>query len=522
MNKKTLFKKLTALAAAVTMIMGTVGTTALAYAPDVNQKASISVHKFSRTTPGTGENPTGEEVTDTSGLGTPLAGAGFTLYSVTLPTLDAGETLTGAYTVDITNSKVVFTTSTGTKEGTIGTAVGTEQTTDHTGLASFATLDHGHYLLVETTTPAGYEKAADSMISLPMTKADGTGFNYDVHVYPKNVSDVPITKILDGVDKTYKVGDEANFTINAGISNKEAAPDTVDGPADLKDGTTYGSMKIMDTLVAGLEYKSHTISFLTANNTKVDLVEGTDYTLTGTATGELVWELTPAGIDNAIAVGAHTVEVKLTTTVKASVEALTNKASSSVKNAKATTEPEEPETPAVVVPTGNVVIDKIDAADDSALAGAVFVIATNEAATEFLKADGTTKTITDYTLLAADTEIVKGTTDADGKMIFSGLAYDKLNGSTYRVVEVQAPAGYQLKEAAIVADLTANSTELNVVTSVQVKNYANGTVDPENPKFALPLTGGTGTLLFTLAGLLIMGTVTGIYIRSKRKEKATK
>ncbi|HIU76841.1 MAG TPA: SpaH/EbpB family LPXTG-anchored major pilin [Candidatus Pelethocola excrementipullorum] len=519
MSKRSLWKRLAAIAASATMLISMMGSTVMGFGPNPSQKASITVHKYSRTSESTNTNPTGEELTDVSGLGTALAGAGFTIYPVTMPTLASGENYTGTYTVDLANSEVKFDTSAGTKVGTIG-AASTEQITDANGQTKFGGLDQGYYVLVESTVPGGYDKSPDTVISLPLTNKAGTGFVYDVHVYPKNVSEEPITKLIDDATKTYKVGDFVDFTINAGIANKEVAPNDVKEAADLFDGTTYGEMKIKDTLVGGLKYDSSTLKLLKADNTSEALISGTDYNLTGTGTGDLVWELTPAGIDKAIAANAVSVEVKLHLEVLASAEALTNSARSYVKK-PGSGDPTEPVTPPVTVPTGNVTIDKIDADGGAPLENAIFAIATNASATEFLKPDGTTVTITDQSTLASNTDIIKATTGTDGKAIISGLVYDASNGSTYRLVEIQAPAGYQLKEAAINADLAAGETAgTNVVTSVVVKNYANGTTDPDNPKFALPLTGGTGTVLFTAIGVLIMATVIVVYIRSKKRQDA--
>lgn len=522
MNKKRLLNKVTAAIAVVMLMVGMISSTVMAFPTDADAKASITVHKFSRTTAAAGENSTGEVIADTSGLGIPLAGAGFTLYPITMPTLDADENYTGTYTINVAAGTVTFDTEkagvAGTKVGTLGTA-STEKVTANDGTTKFEDLDQGHYVLEETTVPAGYSKSPDTVISLPMTLASGEGFNYDVHVYPKNISTVPITKILDDVTKAYKVGDEVDFTINAGISNTETEDSNkVSSVEDLKDGAAYGAMKILDTLVAGLDYVSSEVSLLTADNSRVPLTENVDYTLVGDDTGELVWELTTDGIDKAIANGAVAVEVKLTTEIVASVEALSNAASSFVKKANGEDPTDPPITPPVVVPTGNVEVYKVDE-NDEALAGAQFALIVGDSTTAFLLPDGTTKTITDYTTLLDDDEIVKGTTDEDGYLIFAGLDYNFDDGSEYKLVEIKAPDGYQLKEAVITADLEAGNTDLNVVTSVTVKNYPNGTVDPDNPKFSLPLTGGMGTMLFTFIGIIVMAVVATIYIQLKRKNR---
>lgn len=526
MSKRSLWKRLAAVAASATMLISMMGSTVMAL-PDTSKEASITVHKYSRTSETSADNTnhTGEEIQDTSGLGTPLAGAGFTLYEIDLPALTGSENYTGDYTVDVAAGTVTFTTTTGTQVVPFGTEHA-EQKTNASGETKFEPLVQGYYVLVETTTPGGdetYEASAPSVISLPLTNSAGNDYNYDIHVYPKNVSKLPITKNLDEPDKTYEIGDTVKFTIEAGISNNEAGADKVNNGLDLKDGTNYGVMKIKDTLVSGLTYGSSELYLLRADNTSEVLTLGTDYTIEGDTTGELVWTLTDEGMNKAADANnpGVSVQVKLTTTVNASSEALSNKASSYVKKAGSNNEPGEPETPDVKVPTGKVDILKVNGADDTALEGAIFAIAKDAAGTTFLTADGNTVTITNQADLLANTDIIKATTDTNGKAIISGLPYDTTTGTTYYLVEVQAPAGFQLKEAAITAELAAGTAEgEDAAVSVEVKNYENGTVDPENPKFSLPLTGGTGTVLFTVIGVLIMATVAVIYIRSKRKQNA--
>lgn len=549
MRKRSLLKKFVAAAATAAVLIGAMGTTAAAsgYGGTGDTKGSITVHKYSKVTQATTTNPTGEELTSTAGLGTPLSGAGYTLYKLTMPTLTSGQVLTDVYTTSISSDKATATVTInlaggGTVQATAAKAAG-ESYTDATGTVVFgtgSTLDQGYYLLVESTVPAGYTADDPTIISLPLTNAAGTGYVYDVHVYPKNVSSIPITKILDDTSKTYAVGDDIGFTIDAAFQNDEAAPNKVDSIDDLKAGSNYGVMRVTDTLVGSLVYDSSKVYYLTETNKKIELTPVADYTLTTTGS-EYVWALTNTGIDKIINNEATegkgvTLEINIQATVQISDEALTNKASSFVKKANATTDPiKPPTTPDVIVPTGEVVVNKT-MSDNTALAGAEFALATNAAATSFLLVDGTTvDNITSLAQLQAEiatrkaagnplkeivvaTTVVKGT---QGYAVFSGLPYDKTAGTTYRLVEVAAPSGYQLKEAAVNADLPdgIDAGKLATVTAT-IKNYRTDEVDPDNPKFSLPLTGGTGTLLFTIIGLLIMAATVIVYIHSKKKTNA--
>ena len=77
-----------------------------------------------------------------------------------------------------------------------GTAI-----TDTEGIALFENLAQGRYLIVETDKPAHVTQTTRNfLVDLPMTNPDGDGWNYDVHVYPKNVAVLGaaiLTKVAD-------------------------------------------------------------------------------------------------------------------------------------------------------------------------------------------------------------------------------------------------------------------------------------------------------------------------------------
>jgi len=454
MRKRSLLKKLVAAAAAAAVFIGAMGTTAKAddYAGAGDTKGSITVHKYSKVTESSTTNPTGEELASTDGLGTPLSGVGYTLYKLTMPALGTNEELTDDYTSTIDSAAGTGTVTITTNQGTVtanAVKVEGETFTDVNGRLAFgkdasstSTLEQGYYLLVESTVPSGYTAADPAIISLPLTNAAGSGYVYDIHVYPKNVSNIAITKILDDTGKTYKVGDEVSFTIDAAFANEEST-DQVTSVDDLRISGNYGEMRITDELVSSLVYGSSTVYYLTDTNQKIQLTDPTHYTLTNTG-NKYVWELTDAGIDyiidNEAANGkGTTLEVNIKATIQVSDEALTNKASSYVKKAGSTNEPEEPETPEVIVPTGEVIVNKTTSDGATPLAGAEFALATNAEATSFLLVDGTTvDNITSLAQLQQEIEtrandsdptndIVIATTVVDGTKgyaIFSGLSYN--------------------------------------------------------------------------------------------------
>ncbi|WP_418747506.1 isopeptide-forming domain-containing fimbrial protein [Frisingicoccus sp.] len=133
----------------------------------------------------------------------------------------------------------------------------------------------------------------------------------------------------------------------------------------------------------------------------------------------------------------------------------------------------------------------------------------------------------------------KTTSTTDGKIHFSGL-----DAGTYTLTETKAPAGYSVNTAEIPVVISATynedgtlaSYEIKInnevtstytatyegttVTTKEVKDVTNGsnTYDFLNTKLAnLPSTGGIGTYIFTIAGIIIMAAAAGFFFVSRRK-----
>lgn len=75
----------------------------------------------------------------------------------------------------------------------------------------------------------------------------------------------------------------------------------------------------------------------------------------------------------------------------------------------------------------------------------------------------------------------------------------------YKVKEVQAPEGYEVIGKRF--DMTMDA----VIRSIDIKNY---------PTVELPFTGGMGTILFTVVGILLIGSGAFLYMNSRRKKSA--
>ena len=122
------------------------------------------------------------------------------LSAIDLTATDAHKTDNGVnyFTSDMLNNKLAAalaanaTTVKNALEAAAksGGVVMTE--TDATGNTSASDMEQGLYLVVETCVPENVTSTCNPFfVSLPMTTMDGTAWNYDVTVYPKNQTGSP-------------------------------------------------------------------------------------------------------------------------------------------------------------------------------------------------------------------------------------------------------------------------------------------------------------------------------------------
>lgn len=115
-----------------------------------------------------------------------------------------------------------------------------------------------------------------------------------------------------------------------------------------------------------------------------------------------------------------------------------------------------------------------------------------------------------YKYVPADTEgaVTEVVTDANGKVKVQGLDI-----GTYKFKEVTAPQGYSVNTTDVSATLEVaekdNGTASGVLTqTTRMKDTKLG---------ALPSTGGMGTYLFTIIGVVVMAGAAGAFFMSRRK-----
>ena len=141
--------------------------------------------------------------------------------------------------------------------------------TDATGHTSASDMKQGLYLVVETRVPENVTSTCNPFfVSLPMTTIDGTAWNYDVTVYPKNQTGNPtldktvreaknstgkntgsLTDITDGYahTATASVGDVVDYQIISTLA-------TITSKASSLSEYTY-----VDTMSKGIKYNKNDV-----------------------------------------------------------------------------------------------------------------------------------------------------------------------------------------------------------------------------------------------------------------------
>ena len=104
-------------------------------------------------------------------------------------------------------------------------------------------------------------------------------------------------------------------------------------------------------------------------------------------------------------------------------------------------------------------------------------------------------------------------TDADGAATFAKYEANGTNYDYY-LVETQAPSGYNILDNAVKVNFTDAEVEATAgVYTVKVPNSSG---------IQLPITGGTGTVIFTIIGIALMVGAVVLFVVSRKKEKESK
>lgn len=379
----------------------------------------------------------------------------------------------------------------------------------------------GVYLVVEREHPAIKAPVDPFYVIVPATNAEGTGHIYEITIEPKNdvVGDVHIEKDVISLGND-SAAVEA-YTAHTWIIGTNI-------PEDIGGGKSF---VISDTLDSRLDYLGNlkvNVETLDGQTVVTTLTEGVDYTVnvtdvdslaTGTPSDAFTVALTGTGMGKiADSIGSnryddYMLRVYFDAQINANAEMGTeipNQATLQYTNSVNFDFEDQSDKP--VVFTGGAKLLKVDAADETrVLPGAVFevyryataeeVTAGGDAITHIPGVSGAVVKVAFF-----DNEALKGnkvtsaTSDTNGNVTVYGLPYGE-----YFLLETKAPVGYNLLKEAV--KLTVDATTHLAEKTVKVQNVS-GT--------PLPSTGGIGTGIFTVSGLVLLCACSLLIVKKRR------
>ena len=355
--------------------------------------------------------------------------------------------------------------------------------------------------------------------------------NSNKHVYaPTSVRIVPVwnnqTNSWDIKDKTVNMKSspvevvKTASTQNASIGGTVTYTLSIDVPT-YPDGTTNKTLELGDVLSAGLTFVDGSMTVKSGTNT---LTSGTHYNVTSTPNtnggGTLTIDFsgTNGVYYNAIKAAGYT---KIVVTYKAIInenaivaDANGNVTTDNTATLKFNHDPygnqDKTTSSTVTVYTYGLDITKVDADNSTlTLSGAEFKISTDAAGENILTFTKVSDGV--YRYDPNGTVTTKLAVASDGTLKVTGLAL-----GTYYVTETKAPNEYIIKSGALmlkIEDSNNDGVANNSTTGYLASNFENS-----KSLIDLPVTGGIGTLIFSVIGIIFMG-ISVILIKNILKKK---
>ena len=370
------------------------------------------------------------------------------------------------------------------------------QTVDADGTATFANLAMGEYFIRPTSTTSGYQL----MLQKLEPTVSGGKYVIDDLTFGAKREEVSVDKAANKTSVTKK--EKVTYTI------------TVDIP-------TYASQAVD---------KSFYVSDLLPNGLTIDpasikvQIDGTDvdtaaYTLDTTAVAEYTFKLSVSAeqyTDNWSANGGKQLVITYTATLNdnGTTEVNTketNKVTFDYSNYPYVENSHKQKTDTVDVTTFAIKIDKYVKNDEHAkLANAKFDLYRTATHAEVIAGSAVNIPYTNVNGIKLESDLV---TDANGTATFAKYEANGTNYDYY-LVETRAPSGYNILDNAVKVNFTDTEVEATAgVYTVKVPNSSG---------ILLPITGGTGTVIFTIIGIALMVGAVVLFVVSRKKAKESK
>lgn len=520
--RNTWFSKLMALCLAVVMMLS-MGITSFAYNPTTDtgtitvnglssdNGATVTAYKvIDINFDNTNQQPVEPVYTWTDEMAVWFSGAG-TQYA--------------AY-IDTDNENAVtkeYTTLNGTALKTFYKAVkGAGLTTAATGIiangtCTLSSLEAGEYLVIAEKTGGTYQ---------PMTAKVDVKYNEKTSAWEIENAEINLKGSAPTIEK------EATTGTDVKIGDKVDYKLTVDIPV-YPDNATATRFVISDKLSDGLTLDVSSIKIYIGDESTI--LPATFYSLDTNTTNSFTFDLAAHYKEiRAAYPNAEKIYVKYSATVNVDAfeeDELGNKAfvgytNDPYNNSNSKTDVDE------TVYTYAIDVTKYDKEKGTALAGATFQLSKDNTVLALVeKSDGVYRPAVNDTEATTQDLVVSD----DGKLTIKGIDLGK-----YTLKETVAPDGYVLPDGEItitLVDVENNGPDGNLdaassatgttvressVSGQGTKTLALGVdnTNYENEGFNLPVTGGMGTMLFTIAGILLMGGAVALVVVAVRKRRA--
>ena len=488
------------------------------------------------------------------------------LSAIGLTAADAHKTAGGInyFTSDMLNNKLstALTANATTVKNALEAAVKSGGVvmaeTDVTGHTSASDMEQGLYLVVETCVPENVTSTCNPFfVSLPMTTIDGTAWNYDVTVYPKNQTGNPTLDKTVREDKNSTGKNTGSLTdITGGYAHTASASigDTVDYqiistmPTITSKASDLSEYAYVDTMSKGIKYNKNDVAIeffkdsgCTDKITTWAEDSGKFTVAYDDAQNIMTIRMTEAGlseINEAATVYTDSVKrgysdctMRITYAATLTADAATYGDRNNPNRVKLTWKRTNTTYYDTLEDCCHVYVYAIDLikqfSDNNGTFGKVKFIAYNDTDGYYIKAnmEGEVYNVTGFTSNKSEATML--IPNLKGYIILRGIEDD-----TYTLTEVATDKGYVLlrdpvkimvitKEdgacercgaALLTASATVNGepvsmTDANAVVPLRIIN---------NPGFDLPKTGGYGVWMYTVGGVLLLGAAAFIVVKSRK------